>query len=536
MEALSDATISALAPIINYVESWSFIGVNTYVIKHPALDQLTAQAAESIGMDETLVKYTIALFLVYPFAAVHYQLPNKNLKHIFNLVVGLALVQWIFGPDWIHSFITSLGTYLICALFPKRSQHLATFVFVMGYMLGSHIYRMYVSYMSGVFDFTGTQMVLTMKLTSFAYNLYDGVADRKNVFPEKPHEDKRKAKVYADRQRYAVEKLPNPLEFFGYIYCFTCILAGPAFEFRDYQRAVDGSAYQYQKEPVEDKLPEKATNGTLQKHSAADSSRKPSPVAAGLFCLLQTIVCLVGYLQLSPIFPVKQQYDLHYIATVSWPIRFLTMLVTMFVERLKFYFAWKVAEGASVMAGFGFEGYTKSGESKGWRGVQNIDILGFETASNIQGVSRHWNKRTQGWLERYTYHRTNKSLVATYFVSAIWHGLYPGFFIMFMSLPLMTNVERLIKAKINPLVAPGFDGYNVATYPNTIASRLYWLLCWAVTVSSINYVVQVFSMGSLHNCMTALYGHRFLPHVAMVALYIILELVPSQRKAKDKTV
>lgn len=55
---------------------------------------------------------------------------------------------------------------------------------------------MYVGYLSGVFDFTGTQMVLTMKLTSFAYNLFDGTVDAHNVFPEKPHEDKRKAKVY----------------------------------------------------------------------------------------------------------------------------------------------------------------------------------------------------------------------------------------------------------------------------------------------------------------------------------------------------
>ena len=50
---------------------------------------------------------------------------------------------------------------------------------------------MYVGYLSGVFDFTGTQMVLTMKLTSFAYNLYDGTADKDNVFPTTPHEDKR---------------------------------------------------------------------------------------------------------------------------------------------------------------------------------------------------------------------------------------------------------------------------------------------------------------------------------------------------------
>lgn len=41
-------------------------------------------------------------------------------------------------------------------------------------------------------------MVLTMKLTSFAYNLYDGTADKKKVFAV--HEDKKETKIYADRK------------------------------------------------------------------------------------------------------------------------------------------------------------------------------------------------------------------------------------------------------------------------------------------------------------------------------------------------
>ena len=51
-------------------------------------------------MDLTLVKYTLSLFLVYPFASLMYALPNKNLKHLFSFTIGFGLVQWIFGPDW----------------------------------------------------------------------------------------------------------------------------------------------------------------------------------------------------------------------------------------------------------------------------------------------------------------------------------------------------------------------------------------------------------------------------------------------------
>jgi D-alanyl-lipoteichoic acid acyltransferase DltB (MBOAT superfamily) len=98
---------------------------------------------------------------------------------------------------------------------------------------------MYVSYLSGAFDFTGTQMVLTMKLTSFAYNLFDGTADRDKVFKDYDANDK-KGKIYADRRKYAIKQIPNLLEFFGYVFCFPCILAGPAFEYQDYIRAING--------------------------------------------------------------------------------------------------------------------------------------------------------------------------------------------------------------------------------------------------------------------------------------------------------
>lgn len=38
--------------------------------------------------------------------------------------------------------------------------------------------------------------------------------------------------------------------------------------------------------------------------------------------------------------------------------------------------------------------------------VSNIDIMTFETSCNVATNTRAWNKRTQGWLERYVYMRT----------------------------------------------------------------------------------------------------------------------------------
>ena len=501
-----------LAKVATFIESFAYLGTMSHVVHLPMVDTPLMSVADSLGMSLTLIKYTVGLFLVYPFSFIFYMLPGKNLKHLFSFLTGFILMQWVFGPDWIHSFVSAAVTYLICLVVPRRYSAVTAFVWVMGYMSVSHLYRMYVSYLTGEFDFTGTQMVLTMKLTSFAYNLYDGTYDYERVFKH-THPDK-EAKVFKQRKQFAITSLPNPLEFFGYIYCFTCILAGPAFEYTDYVSAMEDTA-----PSATDKKPLK----------------KPQPFLPAMLRLLVGVLCLVGHLQLAPHFKISSHYQLQYVSSKPALLRFADLLVAMFAERLKYYFAWKVAEGASILAGFGFEGFNASNQPIGWRGVENIEIINWELAPNLQSLTRYWNKRTQGWLERYTYHRTNKSLFMTYFVSAFWHGFYPGFFIVFLTVPLFTNIERLMKQKINPLVVPGYDGYNVKTYPSGIVGFIYWYACWMGLMFSMNYLAEVYSMGSLERSIAALSGFSYWGHIAGVVVYVLLEFILPKPKSVKKT-
>ena len=86
------------------------------------------------------------------------------------------------------------------------------------------------------------------------------------------------------------------------------------------------------------------------------------------------------------------------------------------------------SEGANILAGFGYDP-----RSQNWNSLSNMDIVAFELAGNIRTGSRSWNQRTQQWIERIVYVESGKSLVATYFVSAFWHGFYPGYYIFFMT-------------------------------------------------------------------------------------------------------
>ena len=211
------------------------------------------------------------------------------------MCTGLLLLRYVYSKDWIHGVISSLVTYLICLISPRKHVHLYVFVWAMGYMTFSHLYRMVFFYMVDQFDFTRTQMVLTMKLTSFAFNLYDGscqnsnvsnncdnevdnisnnsndikngehekngingkncvVSNGKNMTEENNNNihkngiskentkvstnlDAYNKKVTMERTQYAIVQLPSPLEFGGFVFCFPNLLAGPAFAYKDY---IDG--------------------------------------------------------------------------------------------------------------------------------------------------------------------------------------------------------------------------------------------------------------------------------------------------------
>lgn len=66
---------------------------------------------------------------------------------------------------------------------------------------------------------------------------------------------------------FDVAQLPNPLEFLGYVYCFTTFLAGPAFEYSEYANVMNETAFANKNDPK--------------------NSKKPTSVLAALWRLLQ---------------------------------------------------------------------------------------------------------------------------------------------------------------------------------------------------------------------------------------------------------
>lgn len=171
-----DAWLTGTADVLDTYAS------QTTVLRVPALEAWAIDLGAGIGFPADQVKYTLGMLMAFPLAMIFAMLPTGAVRHAFSMLTGAFIAQFALGSGWIHSFASALAVYLIIAATSgiralDKHRHILVFFFMMAYMTCSHIYRVYVDYMGWTLDFTGPQMLLTIKLTTMAFNLYDGTVD-----------------------------------------------------------------------------------------------------------------------------------------------------------------------------------------------------------------------------------------------------------------------------------------------------------------------------------------------------------------------
>ncbi|RLN73948.1 hypothetical protein BBJ28_00018061, partial [Nothophytophthora sp. Chile5] len=307
----------------------------------------------------------------------------------------------------------------------------------------------------------------------------------------------------------AISEIPSLVEFFGYVYSFTTFLAGPAFEIREYLDVTSGKKF--------------LLNG---------KSKQPSSVLAAFSKFLVGSVLMAAFAAFGPQYPLSNLHDPKIAALpLLWQLK--DLYITLIFCKAKYYSAWKIAEGATVLSGFGFEGFNADGTSRGWNGVSNMDILGFEFAQSMRAASRAWNKGTQNWLERYVYTRTGNSLMATYFISAFWHGFYPGYYFFFMSRTCSAGARK--KRDGGRLTHSVCDACCLAVPLATAVNRLAFKRLrprFIEADGSFGLKKKVYDAMSWEHSLATLQNTHFAGHIACVLLYVVFSAIPAPKPKK----
>lgn len=217
-----------------------------------------------------------------------------------------------------------------------------------------------------------------------------------------------------------------------------------------------------------------------------DPTKKDNRFKCSMTALFYSLLNMVLYLVGSLIFPVDNIIAPEYLNMNSWVYFLLFFPTFSFHHRSRYYVAWYLVEGCSILGGVGFTGYNDKGEAE-WKDANNCSALSFEIPKSIRDSSKAWNKRTQIWLDNYVYTRTNRSMIAVYITSACWHGVYSGYFAFFITIAVCQSIERI---KYNKIFK------RIQDKPNFV--KMYDFIAAIMTLSMTNYVSVPFAVYFLY--------------------------------------
>jgi len=156
-----------------------------------------------------------------------------------------------------------------------------------------------------------------------------------------------------------------------------------------------------------------------------------------------------------------------------------------------------------------------------WDGVSNVMATKVDFGASPKEILDNWNKATQSWLAHYVYARTGSSLAATYTVSAVWHGFYPGYYFTFLSMPLLTKVNRLCFRRVSPRFASGDGSHPV----------WWWACCVAATSVMLNYLIFPFLVLDRAGSLAVWGSYGYAGHALLALLVPVLSALPAPRVA-----
>lgn len=409
-----------------------------------------------LAIPPELVAYIFCLLVSYGFSFLYWykisKVKSQWVKNLYISLVGHLFLLVCFSKAYIvQLYIPITFTfYLVKGFREKWWMPVVNMVLMLSYLSTVHIYRQF------LLDVEATRYVnvatplmqLTIKLTSFAFDNYDCLLWTSK---SKREDTASSIKLTTNNQSSSpgvkkvavaltnvkgmetvpgstdllngklskIQEYPNFLEFLGYSLFFPGVLTGPTADFYQYRSFIDGTLMSQIRQ----------TSGALFARKFRYS-----------YLFFMAILSLTIYACLDPIMSLNHVIGAEFRTRSLW-YRIFYIYIFKFFLHCRYYFIWMIAEGSYVAMGIGFR-INDKGQPL-WDLLENVNPLMAETYSEYKTFVSNWNKCTTTWLSTYLYNRIKGhyrsssgkiiALASTSFLSALWHGFYPGYYMTSLS-------------------------------------------------------------------------------------------------------
>lgn len=168
-------------------------------------------------------------------------------------------------------------------------------------------------------------------------------------------------------------------------------------------------------------------------------------------------------------------------------------------------------------AGFGFSGVDAEGHFC-WDLLSNLNIWKIETATSFKMYLENWNIQTSTWLKCVCYERVPwYPTVFTFVLSALWHGVYPGYYFTFLTGVPVTLAARAMR-----------NNYRHHFLSSKARKVAYDVVTWAATQLAISYTAAPFVMLAVEPTISLYKSMFFFLHIASLLIILFLPIKPRQ--------
>ncbi|ODV92476.1 hypothetical protein CANCADRAFT_56131 [Tortispora caseinolytica NRRL Y-17796] len=458
----------------------------------PYLDRYVETLAAALKLDKQSIRFLLCFVLSYPFAAVLPKFPRHriDLKCSYIIAVGLFFMCGIFSMFWgaFLMLFNGLWVYLLLLYKPDNNRvPWIVLVVLMSMLFLIHLRKEHLQDLGVSFeDYSGTQMVLVMKLTSLSWSVYDGTRPIDSL-------------ENTQRKETVLQNLPPLLHYYAYIFFFPLVFTGPSFDYAVFRDYLTWDMFKDEGYKIK---PDK-------KYVASRFLESVFWIIVNLFCVKLVNLAIFNdpsFYQDNSFFKCLYYYKIGLMQTKS-----------------KYYIAWTFGEGSSALSGLGYNGKDKNGKPK-WDRMKNCDPVRIELADSSRYIANNWNSNTGRWLRNSVYLRatpkgkkpTLATMTLTFVVSAIWHGSRAGYYGTFLSIPLLLRLHTsLFSRKIKPFFLTP-DGSKPTKY-----KKYYDIFTIIGTNLCMEYIAMGFPLLKARPLLIAWRGTYFYVHViALILLFV----------------
>lgn len=445
--------------------------------------------SQATGLAPGMIVYLGCMLATWPISLGYRACPRGFAREAYAICVGMVLCALSYGGMGLANLcITPTVTYTLCLFVPRQYLGLVVALLSFAHLIQNHVANASgTAWSEGKIDFTGSQMIITLKCVAFAFNLQDG-----HKLPKHFDKGETSQKLSTHQLASLLTALPRPTSFLAFMADPSTVLIGPFLEYREFDEFIQGTGVHAEK-------------------------NKPSCIGTLMSSVAATIVLAVAHTMLAGQFPITVFTDADWATHATW-YKLALVYVVPLQARLKYYFCWTLSHTALIFAGTAYKG-ASAAPGYTWSRGQNVHPLAIELATSAVEYPLHWNICTGNWLRHYVYDRQQplgkkpgfRALLVTQTVSGIWHGLYAGYWLFFLGSAFMLQNSRFLFKM-------------VAAAPKGMQPLLNFVHGFASKVQ-LNYLAVAFLVLDLHLVLGVWrdlwwYGHACTGLVFLVSLFV----------------